>query len=250
MRKILYSLFIISALAACKKDETLRYNNVTMGNINGEEIISDQGNTFVITESLFTVNLNDFTSERVMLACDVLRETAAQTYDIRLTGIVSVLTKNIKTLEDSTPEEDLNVDNPIIIRDLWYAGGYMNMAIEVAQKKGSETPHHLNLVYDATESGDGKYTFMLRHNAHGEVPTEEDREFSTGSGYVSFPISNFIKEDSAEIILKWNSHKFMGSGHSLIQTESRSHKVKWERSGFEQNPSKSSKPSMVMAEYR
>ena len=118
MRKILYSLFIISALAACKKDETLRYNNVTMGNIHGEEIISDQGNTFVITESLFTVNLNDFTSERVMLACDVLRETAAQTYDIRLTGIVSVLTKNIKTMEDSTPDEDLNVDNPVIIRDL------------------------------------------------------------------------------------------------------------------------------------
>ena len=250
MRKILYSLFIISALAACKKDETLRYNNVTMGNIHGEEIISDQGNTFVITESLFTVNLNDFTSERVMLACDVLRETAAQTYDIRLTGIVSVLTKNIKTMEDSTPDEDLNVDNPVIIRDLWYAGGYMNMAIEVAQKKGSETPHHLNLVYDATAAEDGKYTFMLRHNAHGEVPSEEDREFSTGSGYVSFPIANFIKEDSAEIILKWNSHKFMGSGHSLIQTESRSHEVKWDRSGFEQNPSKSSKPSMVMAEYR
>lgn len=250
MRKLLYSLFIISALAACKKDETLRYNNVTMGNIHGEEIISDQGNTFVITESLFSVDLNDFDSERVMLVCDVLRETASQTYDIRLTGITSVLTKKIKTFDETTSEEDLTVDDPIVIRDLWYAGGYLNMAIEVAQKKGSNTPHYLNLVHDAAVAEDGTYTFLLRHNAQGEVPSEEDRDFSTGSGYVSFPISNFIKEDSAKIVLIWNSHKFMGSGYSLIQTEMLCHEAEWERSGFEQNPSKSSKPSMVMAQYK
>ena len=250
MRKLLYSLFIISALAACKKDETLRYNNVTMGNIHGEEIISDQGNTFVITESLFSVDLNDFDSERVMLVCDVLRETASQTYDIRLTGITSVLTKKIKTFDDTTSEEDLTVDDPIVIRDLWYAGGYLNMAIEVAQKKGSNTPHYLNLVHDTAVAEDGTYTFLLRHNAQGEVPSEEDRDFSTGSGYVSFPISNFIKEDSAKIVLIWNSHKFMGSGYSLIQTEKLCHEAEWERSGFEQNPSKSSKPSMVMAQYK
>lgn len=250
MRKLLYSLFIISALAACKKDETLRYNNLTMGNIHGEEIISDQGNTFVITESLFSVDLNDFDSERVMLVCDVLRETASQTYDIRLTGITSVLTKKIKTFDETTSEEDLTVDDPIVIRDLWYAGGYLNMAIEVAQKKGSNTPHYLNLVHDAAVAEDGTYTFLVRHNAQGEVPSEEDRDFSTGSGYVSFPISNFIKEDSAKIVLIWNSHKFMGSGYSLIQTEMLCHEAEWERSGFEQNPSKSSKPSMVMAQYK
>ena len=249
MRKILFSLFIISALAACKKDETLRYNNLTMGNIHGNEIISDQGNTFVITESLFTVDLSEFKSERVMLSCDVLRETASKTYDIRLTGITSVLTKDIKTFAETTEEEDLTVDDPIIIRDLWYAGGYLNMAIEVAQKKGSETPHYLNLVHDTMIGEDGKYTFLLRHNAQGEVPSEEDREFSTGSGYVSFPIANYIKEDAAEIVLVWHSHKFMGSGYSLIQTEMLSHKANWERSGFEQNPSKSSKPSMIMARY-
>jgi hypothetical protein len=96
----------------------------------------------------------------------------------------------------------------------------------------------------------GGYTLMLRHNAMGEVPSEEDREYSTGSGYVSFPIANYIKEDAADIVIKWKSHKFMGSGHSLLQTEMRSYEVKWERSGFEQNPSKSSKPTMVMASYR
>ena len=250
MRKIFYSLFIISALAACKKDETLRYNNLTMGNIHGEEIVSDQGNTFVITERLFEVNLNEFESKRVMLSCDVLRQTADKTYDIRLTGITPVLTKSIKTFEESTEEEDLSIDDPVIIRDIWYAGGYINLLIEIAQKKGSTSPHYINLVYDISAAGNGEYTFMLRHNALDEVPSEDDTEFSTGAGYVSFPISSFIKEDAANITLKWNSHKFVGSGYSLIKTEERSHKVKWERSGFEQNPSKSSKTVMKLSEYR
>ena len=114
------------------------------------------------------------------------------------------------------------------------------MAVEVAQKNGSDTPHFLNLVHDKAAGENGGYTLMLRHNAMGEVPSEEDREYSTGSGYVSFPIANYIKEDTADIVIKWKSHKFMGSGHSLLQTEMRSYEVKWERSGFEQNPSKSS----------
>ena len=234
MRKIFYSLLILTAFAACKKDETLRYNNVTMGNINDEAIISDQGNTFVITESLFSVDLSEFTSERVLLSCDVLRQTADRAYDIRLTGIASVLTKDIKTLEQSTPEEDLTVNDPVIIRDIWYSGGYLNIQLDFAQKKGSTTPHYINLVHDTAATEEGAYTLMLRHFAQGEVPSEEDREYHIGSGYVSFPIAKFIKEDAAKIIFKWNSHQFVGSGYSLTKTESRGETTYWEREGFEQ----------------
>ena len=249
MRKIFYSLLVISALAACKKDETLRYNNITMGNIHGEEIISDQGNTFVIAESLFSVDLSDFESGRVMLSCDVLRQVADQTYDIRLTGITGVLTKSIKTMEESTSDEDLSVDNPVVLRDVWYSGGYLNMEIEVAQKKGSKTSHYINLVHEASELEDGTYTFALRHNAQGEVPSEEDKEYSVGSGYVSFPIANYITKDSAMVILKWNSHKFVGSGYSLIQTEERSKEFNWERVGFEQSPNPATIPNRTAYKY-
>lgn len=245
MRKIFYSLLIISALAACKKDETLRYNNVTMGNIHGEEIISDQGNTFVITETLFDIDLTSYEGKRVLLSCDVLRQTQESTYDIRLTGIANVLTKNIKTMEQSTPVEDLTIDNPIIIRDIWYSGGYLNLNIDFAQKKGSENYHYINLVHDMSAAGEGVYTFMLRHNAQGEVPTEEDREYFVASGYVSFPISKLITEDAAKLVLKWNSHKFVGSGYSLTQTEERSKEFNWERSGFEQTPNRSTTPNLT-----
>lgn len=236
MRKILYTLFFIATVVSCKKDETLRYNNTTMGNINGEEIISDQGNTFHISEKLFDVDLKSFESGRVMLMCDVLKETAAKTYDIRLTGITSVLTKEIKSMSDSTPEEDLNISNPLVIRNLWYAGGYLNLNIEIAQKKSSETKHFINLVLDSEQSKDGTYTFTLLHNAQGEVPTEDDREYSGAAGYVSFPISKIIKEDSAKIILKWKSHKYAGSGYSLTESEDLTREYNWQRQGYEHAP--------------
>ena len=233
MRKIFYSLLVLTALAACKKDETLRYNNVTMGNIKGEEIVSDQGNTFVITESLFEIDFNSLENKRVLLSCDVLRQVEGKTYDIRLTGIAQVLTKDVKTLEQSTPEEDLTADDPVIIRDLWYSGGYLNIKFDFAQKKGSTTPHYINLVHDSSATEDGTYTFMFRHFAQGEVPSEEDREYHIGSGYVSFPISKLITEDAAKIIFKWNSHQFVGSGYSLTKTESRSETINWTRGDFE-----------------
>ena len=233
MRKILGTLFLIAALASCKKDDTLRYNNVTMGNIDGETIISDQGNIFQIAESGFEVDLNEY--ERVLVACDVLKETAEKTYDIRLSWIARVLEKNVKTMADSTPEEDLSVNDPIVLREIWYSGGYLNMTIETAHKRGSETAHFINLVQEESEK-EGTYTFSLRHNAMGETPSENDKDYSGATGYVSFPIAGIIKGDSAKIVLKWKSHKFAGGGYSLIDSEDITEEYDWTRGGHEHAP--------------
>ena len=182
MRKYICTLLALMALTACKKDETLRYNNMTMGNIHGEQIISDQGNTFNITESLFDVNLDSFPNGRVMVLCDVLKETSEKTYDIRLTGISNVLVKDVKTMADSTPEEDLTADDPLILREIWYSGGYLNMNIEIAIKHGSESVHYINLLRNENDQKEGEYTFILRHNALGEVPSADDREYSSSTG--------------------------------------------------------------------
>jgi len=233
MRKIFGTLLLIAALASCKKDDTLRYNNVTMGNIDGETIISDQGNIFQIAESLFEVDLKSY--KRAMIVCDVLKETAENTYDIRLTGIANVLEKKVKTMDESTEQEDLEVDDPIVLKDIWYAGGYLNLNIETAQKRGSETPHYINLVKESEENG--TYTFVLRHNAQEETPTEADRDDYFGAaGYVSFPIAGVIKGDSAKIILKWKSHKFIGSGYSLTDSEDVKEDFNWTRGGHEHAP--------------
>ena len=233
MKKILLSaLIVVIAATGCKKDDTLRYNNLTMGNIVGETIVSDQGNTFDIAETLFEVDLQKFEYGRVLLMCDVLKKTSENRYDIRLTGIESVLTKDVLTQSEIT-EDKLMVEDAINIRDIWYGGGYLNLFIELAQKKDSETKHMINLVYD-DQSEEKGYVFILRHNAFGETPSEEDKGYRSAFGYVSFPIAGLIKEDSADITMKWKSHKRLpGGDYSLLETEDITQVCKWERIGYE-----------------
>ena len=236
MKKYLSVFLAFCTLIACKKDETLRYNNITMGNIHGEQIVSDQGNTFNIAEKLFDVDLASFKSGRVMVMCDVLKETSEKTYDVRLTGISEVLTKKVKTMEDSTPEEDLATDDPLIIREIWASGGYLNMAIEIAYKIGSESYHYINLLCEEDQQTEDGYTFILRHNASGEVPSTDDREYFVSTGYVSFPIAGIIAEDSAKVTLKWNSFKFENGMHDFFESESLVKGFNWSRDEFEHTP--------------
>lgn len=243
MKKIFASLLIAAiALSSCKKDDTICYNNVTMGNIVGENIISDQGNTFDIVESLYTVELDSFEYGRVILSCDVLKKTAENKYDIRLTGIASVLTKETVPAALITPESEMAVDDPIVITDIWYGGGYINMSIRFAKKVDSKQKHLINLVYDGNtteEDGSSAYTFTLRHNAYTEIPAENDiDQFELSEGYVSFPVANLIEGDKAKIKINWNTHPISHGNVSWLESEKTSRTYDWKRIGFEQPDSK------------
>ena len=50
---------ILFNIVSCKKDETLRYGNVTMGNRVNGKFISDQGNTFNLVEINTKINLEN-----------------------------------------------------------------------------------------------------------------------------------------------------------------------------------------------
>jgi hypothetical protein len=240
MKNITRTVILIAAAAAaffaCKKDDTLRYNNAGMGILEGNVIISDEGNTFDIVELDSRIDLKDLDNKRVMILCDILKETSADRYDIRLKSAVSVLTKECVNKSSITEDNnDYSANNPLIIKELWYSGGYLNMFIEFARKTGSETVHYINLLNDDTISESGKYTFTLLHDAKGETPSEDDKEYSSAFSYVSFPIAEIITEDEAKITLKWKSHKFSGSGYSLTETEDISNEYDWKRESFEQN---------------
>ena len=238
MRRIFASIITIGAIVAvaatsCKKDDTICYNNVTMGNIDGETIISDQGNTFDIVKTPYEINLSDYKYGRVILACDVLTQTAEKRYDIRLNGIESVLTKPAVKASTITDME-LVVEDAIVIRDMWFGGGYINLLIEFAHKEGSDKAHFINLIHDDTLVNE-KYAFYLRHNAYGEVP-KEGEVFRSSLGYVSFPISQIIEEDEAEISITWNSHRMTNVGYDLYETEILTRKGTWKRADFEHKP--------------
>ena len=220
------------AAVSCQKDDTLQYNNLTMGNIVEGQFISDQGNIFNIVDQICVGELGK--EKRAMVLCDVLNATDGgvdNEYDVRLTSYARVLEKEAITSESAT-EGDLAVQNPIHIEQLWFSGGYINLMIKYNARMGSEVKHLVNLVYSKDEQG--RYVLNLRHNAFGETWTEENSsEMILGSGYVSFPITRFIKEDNAKLLFTWKWHKDVGSRFDYLYEKDYSFEYEWTRSGFE-----------------
>lgn len=245
MKKIFASLLIaVCALCGCKKDDTIRYNNLTMANIVDGSLVSDQGNTFDIVESDNEVKLESFEYGRVILLCDVLKKTADMRYDIRLWGIGSVLTKEPLLASTIKSDSEASVSHPISICDVWYSGGYINMFVEFAAKEQNSTQHLINLIYEENtyNEEDGKkknYTLTLRHNAYEDRPTsEEDEDYSFVGAYVSFPIANIIDGDQASMTLNWDSYQKVDGELSKTSWIAQSRTFEWKRSGYE-HPQKS-----------
>jgi hypothetical protein len=228
LRKI-FTTIILAAMGfvSCQKDSTLHYSNITMGNIVDGVFISDQGNIFNIKEQTCEGVID--TMKRAYISCDVLSKTAEKTYDIRLNGFHNVFTKSPV---DSTAVTDSAVfaEDPLMVYEMWYAGGYINMYIALYFKEGSGQSHLINLVRNDEGAVPGIYEFTLRHNAFGELPGEGDTDFTLGGTYVSFPAADLIKEDEADIMIRWNSGKKnedgSDAGNILI--------YKWKRGGYVQ----------------
>ena len=86
--RIIAAAMIILAAISCKKDETLRNNNVTMGNVVDGMFVSDQGNIFNVVENPCKGDI--LAAERSLVVCDVLNRTKggeSNEYDIRLNRI-------------------------------------------------------------------------------------------------------------------------------------------------------------------
>ncbi len=228
------AIFALAAISCNKADSTLRYNNVTMGNVTKGVFTSDQGNIFIVTEQNCPGKLD--TMKRAFIICDVLREMTDAQYDIRLKYVANVLTKEAVAISEI---EDLEtyMNDPLIVSDLWISGGYMNMLITVPVVSGSKKVHEINLLH---EIRDGVYKFRLRHDAQGEILTEKsDRsQFVLSGAYVSFPINTIIKEDSAQYVLEWNGYVINGNTITA-QTKAESVSREYIKSSFEHAPAPS-----------
>lgn len=220
------------AAVSCQKDDTLYYNNLTMGNIVDGRFVSDQGNTFNIVDQTCEGKLD--TMDRVITLCDVLKLTSGQEkeYDVRLRDYAPVLTKDAVKTEDAVSEE-ISVKDPIYIEQLWYSGGYINMLVKYPVDLKNQQKHLVNLVYSIDE--EGRYCFELRHNAFGEVREETESTMFLAGGYVSFPIASLIGKESAKLVFTWKWYKSAGYGWTS-EIEDNSYEYNWKREGFEQVP--------------
>lgn len=245
------SAILVLNMASCKKDDTLRYNNVTMGNLVNGKFISDQGNTFNMVEMNTSVDLNKF--RRGLMKCDVLKEVGEKEYDVRVTYMDTVFTKNPITASLASEDAEKVVEDPIHIEQMWVSGGYMNMYIvfEIQINPSlKDSKHMINLVLDDSAAEAGKYSFTLRHNSFGETfaPQEgntaepemimlADNPVNWGFAgcYVSFPISEIVKENNSEVTLNWKSHIITDYTWSA-NVEDKSYKFSYSKDYFEHAP--------------
>ena len=201
---------LAAVLVSCEKDDTLQYDNATMGNIVDGRFVSDQGNVFNIVDQACEGNLQDMT--RAFVVCDVLNKTAGgadNEYDVRLTGLASVLEKEV-VYHDNT-NEDMLVQDPVHVEYAWVAGGYINMYVMFPMQIGSQTKHLINLVHEGfmtdPQTGEeitGTYRFTLRHNSFGDkVDSLANVDYVIGGGYVSFPLSTYVLADEAQFTIDW-----------------------------------------------
>ena len=234
-RTILFSIALtaLSAVSCQEDDNTLYYNNRTMGNIVDGRFVSDKGNIFNVVEQTCDGKVD--TMKRAIMVCDVLNTTEGREdeYDVRVSQLASVLTKNPVASADA--DEDIMVKDPIHIPEIWYSGGYLNMQIVIPIKHGSKVKHMINLVYSTNE--DGAYTFEIRHNGFGDTFKENASGMTLGGAYVSFPITEIVGKDNAKFIIRWKWLEPTDDGYGWTKTE-KEYKVEyeWKREGFEQVP--------------
>lgn len=232
------AIIILAAAAtviSCKKDEILMQNNLTMGNVVDGTFVSDQGNIFNIVERNTIKNIEGMS--RALTICDILKkvEGTQNVYDVRLNAVTEVFTKKPILLEYADASKDESVNDPVHIQDLWISGGYINMYIMLEMKYNSDQKHLINLVYDENGSADGKYVFQLRHNSYGESLIYEATNIGYGGTYVSFPISDIIKDNNAELTISCRWYQTDGYGWSS-EVVDYSYDRTYTKGGFEHAP--------------
>ena len=213
-------------------DNTLQYGNVTMGNFIEDKFISDQGLTFHIVERTHSGSLD--TVKRAMIGCDILYKSIDGGYAVRLTGVESIFTKNPVDSTAVMNDTEIMTENPLNIGEMWYSGGYLNMLVYVPIKENSKKSHLINLVRNDAYSAAGTYKFTFKHNAFGEVISDNDNDFVIASTYVSFPIAQLFKEDEqkVQIILNWTSNEEK-DGNWSTETKKNTISLEVERGGYE-----------------
>ena len=239
---IITAIAVVCSISSCEKDNTIQYNNSTMGNIVDGQFISDQGNIFNIVDQTCIGDL--MSMKRAFIVCDVLNKTAGgekNEYDVRLTQIGSVLAKDIVPNENTTA--DMLIQAPGHVEYAWVSGGYMNLFIMFPVKVGSTTSHFINLVHegcmidpDTKEEISGTYRFSLRHNSYEDkITPPQTVDYVLSGGYVSFPLSTYITEKEAEFSIEWVWHKTVGEGLTS-ETEIKSLTTKYTSDGFQHVP--------------
>lgn len=187
IRILLYTLFCMLILGACKKDEYV-YPNVISTFIDVttdsegtlQNLVSDKGETLQI---LNRKGLDGLTPDSIYRSVSIYEpkeintqgQVTALLYSCQL--IIAVKPVTVDKLPDGIAKTD-----PLNIQSVWKSGRYINLILLPMAKEKSHIFHFME--EGITDNGDGSHTLYLTlyHNQNG------DYEAFTRKSYLSIPL--------------------------------------------------------------
>lgn len=190
------------AAVSCTKDKAdfpIAYSVESMGTIDGNTLIDDNGLVYEIVEVREGVDVYDM--DRALAYFDVLRKLEDKRYSIRLLYLMHPLCKDV--LNRSTAHESELACDPVLVRGGWISGGYINLNLLLTRRIMSDTKHMINLVYDDSQPMD-TLRFTLNHNGFGEGFADEETrpEYEDATGIVCFNVSGMLPDGAESIPVK------------------------------------------------
>lgn len=216
---------------------------------NEYEVLTDNGNTLVVTKSHANQTLEN--NKRVLVNFEILsdKEQNKKVYEVQVNGFYSLLSKPMVyesfILADEEVRRDSIGNDPFNRIVAWLGGDYINIDFEMYYAPHSSKKHMINLVYDDTQVTTDTVYLTLYHNAYEEVPGN-GWNLVAGIGRSSFKIADIVPEGASELPVKltWRQYENYTNRPSersgvLIYKESERRTVEGEKrlSGFDNSGS-------------
>ncbi len=174
------------------------------------EILTDKGNTLVVTESRTNEAIEN--DRRVFVNYEVLsKDKNKKIYEVRVNGFYNLLSKPLINesfiLQDEEARRDSIGHDSFSRIYAWFGGHFININFELWHQQYSNEKHLINLVYDDTRANADTIYLTLYHNAYGEVPGK-GLSLNTEAGRCSFKISDLLPEgvSSKPVKLTWTQY--------------------------------------------
>ncbi len=195
----LWTVLLLLAVCACRQDNTLLYQVTALGQSQEGHIVTDEGLVFHIGEQTCPGQID--TMKRVYFTCDVLRQRADRSYDIRLTALQAPLTK-APLLQSETPSDTVLGEDPIDLSRAWFSGAYLNLQFRIPSD-GRQTVHRLNLLWNDTAARD---SIRLRffHDDQLAEPLKDTTEWL--QGLVCFDTAPFLPAPGTALPVRLEWH--------------------------------------------
>lgn len=188
---------------------------------NAYSFILDNGKT--LWPAAGNVRYSPNYNQRVFINFTILYDNMGKyDYGVKVNEIWNILTKPV--IELNAENKDSIGNDPIIIKDIWVGGDYLNVSFLF--NYGGVRPHAVNLVENtmAQDETSDKVALEFRHNSFGSTQTR------LTEGFVCFDLKQFRKEDADRVefsikVKEYDKEKSFDVVYNYKQTSEAASKV-------------------------